>query len=94
MLYNMLGKNYQSLGEYQEAEYYFFRSSQIIPHKIYPYYLLAKLYDEMGLKEKACTMAEIVLTKEPKVQSTAIKEMREYVGRRLLCKENNYFRSK
>jgi hypothetical protein len=31
----------------------------------------------MGLSGKACEMAEIVLTKEPKVDSQAVREMRE-----------------
>ena len=35
------------------------------------------MYVETGDKEKAFENAQIVLTKEPKVQSTAIKEMRE-----------------
>jgi hypothetical protein len=37
------------------------------------------LYDETGQKEKMMETANIVLTKEPKVQSPAVKEMREEV---------------
>jgi hypothetical protein len=36
-----------------------------------------KLYDETGEREKALRAVETVLTKEPKVQSKAIEEMRE-----------------
>ena len=36
-----------------------------------------KMIVEIGDKEKALVNAQIVLTKEPKVQSTAIKEMRQ-----------------
>ncbi len=76
MLYNIMGKNYQALKEYAEAEKYFLKSSYIVPNKMYPYYLLTKMYLEAGQLEKARNMAQIVLTKEPKVHSTAIEEMR------------------
>ena len=77
MLYNITGKNYQAMKEYELAEKNFRKSALIVPNRIYPYYLLMKLFIETGEKEKALENAEIVLTKEPKVQSTAIKEMRE-----------------
>jgi tetratricopeptide (TPR) repeat protein len=77
MLYNIMGKNYQALKEYAQAENYLIKSTQMVPHRIYPWYLLMKLYDEMGLPEKACETASIVETKEPKVQSQAVREMRE-----------------
>lgn len=77
MLYNVMGRNYQSLGKYHEAEESFIKACQLIPSRLYPYYLLTKLYDEMGEKEKAIRMAQIVQTKEAKVHSPAIDEMRE-----------------
>ncbi len=81
MIFNIIGKNYQSLKEYGKAEYYFLRSVNRLPGRIYPYYLLVKLYAEPEFyhKEKLDNMAEIVLKKEPKVQSTAIRQMRDEV---------------
>ena len=76
MLYNVMGKNFQALKQYSEAEKCFVKSSYIVPNRIYPYYLLALMYVDTGETEKAKEMAQIVLTKEPKVQSTAVKEMR------------------
>jgi len=76
MLYNIMGKNYQALKEYDLAEKSFRKSSLIVPNRIYPYYLLMKLHIETGNLDKAIANATIVLTKEPKVQSTAVKEMR------------------
>ena len=83
MILNILGKNCQAEKRYQEAEHCLLRSVNRLPGRIYPYYLLFKLYDEMpegkyaeGRKEWA---ARMVLEKEPKVQSTAIREMREEV---------------
>lgn len=59
--------------EYAFNEYY---STHRLPGRIYPYYLLAKPYSEWGKEEKMQEMADIVLTKEPKVQSAAVREMR------------------
>jgi tetratricopeptide (TPR) repeat protein len=77
MLYNILGKNYQSLKNYKFAELNFLMASRIVPNRIYPYYLLANMYAASGNTQQALKMAQIVLTKEPKVQSTAVNEMRE-----------------
>lgn len=79
MILNIIGKNYQASGAYEKAEEYLIRSTHRLPGRIYPYYLLAKLYAEPECRqlEKLKRAAEIVLTKEPKVQSTAIKEMRK-----------------
>ena len=81
MILNIIGKNYQALGDYEKAEEYLIRSTHRLPGRIYPYYLLVKLYAEPQYlqPEKLKYAAEIVLTKEPKVQSTAIREMREDV---------------
>lgn len=77
MLYNIMGKNYQGLKKYQLAEQNFLLASRIVPSRIYPYYLLANLYAESGNAQQALLMAQKVLKKEPKVQSTAVNEMRE-----------------
>ena len=77
MLYNIMGRNYQAMREYDLAEHSLLKSTQIVPNRLYPWYLLMELYVETGDEEKAREMAKIVLTKEPKVQSTAVREMRE-----------------
>ena len=77
MLYNIMGRNHQAMKEYDLAEQNLLKSSHIVPNRIYPYYLLMKLFDEKGDEEKANQYAQIVLTKEPKVQSRAVEEMRE-----------------
>ena len=85
MILNILGKNCQQMGDYWTAEDWFIRSTHRLPGRIYPYYLLAKLYAENSFREseKLEEMKRIVLTKEPKVNSTAIREMREEVKK--LC---------
>jgi hypothetical protein len=89
MILNIIGKNYHLLEEYEEAEKWFIRSTYRLPGRIYPYYLLAQLYAEPAFyqPEKLNYMANIVLTKEPKIHSVAIEEMRMEI--RKLLKNNN-----
>ena len=80
MVLNIIGKNYQALGQPYLAECSFIRSTHRLPNRIYPYYLLAKLYAEHPkyfLREKLEWAVRMVLEKEAKVESTAIKQMRE-----------------
>ena len=83
MILNVMGKNLQAQGRYEEAEECYWRSIHRLPGRIYPYYLLAKLYAEPGFRqpEKLERVRQVVLTKEPKVPSTAVREMKEEVGK-------------
>jgi tetratricopeptide (TPR) repeat protein len=77
MLYNVMGKNCQALKKYEDAERSFKKAINLVPNRLYSHYLLAKLYYEMGLKDKAEAETNIVMTKTPKVESRAVEEMRE-----------------
>ena len=81
MLFNKLGKYCQSLPEYKWAEAFFLISVSRLPGRIYPYYLLAKLYSEPKYrdKDKFEDMKWNVLNRTPKVHSTAIEELRQEV---------------
>ena len=79
MFYNIMGKNYQALKDYQRAEQNFKTAANIVPNRLYPYYLLTKLYTEWNNTEKMVRTARIVLQKEPKVHSPAVEEMRNEV---------------
>jgi O-antigen ligase len=81
MVFNIMAKNHQMAGRYEEAERYLHRSVNRLPGRIYPYYLLAKLYADPCFfqPDKFEFAARMVIEKEPKVQSTAIREMREEI---------------
>lgn len=81
ILYTALGDTYKALKEYDKAEREYLQAWQIIPHKFYPKYLLAKLYDGTGQKIKAKGIAKELLNKEIKVESKAIEEMRDELKR-------------
>jgi len=69
------------LKDYKQSENSFIKATNIVPHRLYPFYLLTLLYHEMDLQDKVNEMADIVQTKEPKVQSTAVREMRQEVNK-------------
>ena len=81
MILNILGRNAQESGEYGKAEMYLLRSTSRLPERVYPHYLLVKLYAEPECfdRVKLIREAEYVLNAEPKVNSSAIREMRQEV---------------
>ena len=81
MIRYMIAKNQQMLGDYREAEEELLQAIGILPERLYPYYLLAKLYAEPEFYQvdKLRAAASVVLAKKPKVETTAIREMREEV---------------
>ncbi len=79
MLHNVIGKNHQALKNYKAAELNFLMAANMVPNRIYPYYLLAKLYLQTGNRTKFEKMANHVLQKEPKIHSPAIEEMRNEI---------------
>lgn len=85
MILNIIGKNYQAMGRYEEAESCFRRSISRLPERVYPHYLLFLLYSEDGYfdEEKRRVEADIILDHKWKVESDATKEIREKVKERL-----------
>jgi Lipid A core - O-antigen ligase and related enzymes len=81
MIHYMIAKNKQEQRKYEEAETILIRAINILPERIYPYYLLSRLYSvpEFYHKDKLQAAIDSVLTKEPKVNSMAIREMRDEV---------------
>ena len=93
MILNMLGRNAQESGKHGKAEKYLLRSTRRLPERVYPHYLLVKLYAEPEYfdRVKLIREAECVLNAEPKVNSTAIREMRQEVKKiledKMCCKK-------
>lgn len=88
MFYNLQGRNYHEMGNYSQAEEVLLKSINLLPKRIYPYYLLVKLYADPAnyQPEKMKQAARYVLEESPKVHSLAIDEMRREV--RSILKEN------
>lgn len=81
MILNIIGKNYQALGDYTKAEECFRRSINRLPERIYPHYLLYLLYSDENFKndKKRNIETDIILTHKWKVESEATKEIKKIV---------------
>ena len=93
LIRNMIAKNRQAAGDYREAERKLLRAIRILPERLYPYYLLAKLYAELEFyqADKLRAAAGTVLAKEPKVDTTAIREMRAEIRKILEKGASSFF---
>ncbi|MCL1974076.1 MAG: O-antigen ligase family protein [Bacteroidetes bacterium] len=76
MFYNVMGNNYKGLGDFVHAEEAYKFAFDILPNRLYPLYLLMKLYMETGQEEKVYEMAQKVVAFSPKIDSPAIREMK------------------
>jgi len=77
IVYITLGDSYNALGQIDKAEKAFMRAWYMCPNRFYPKYLLAKMYDDTRQGHKAVAIAEELLAKKIKLNSTAIEEIRE-----------------
>lgn len=75
MFWNIAGKNYEALGNSVAAEQAYLQAHNRIPDRIYPLYLLAKLYFTTGQTAKARATARRVVAYRPKVESVQTREM-------------------
>ena len=76
MFWVLAGRNRQEEKKYHFAENHYRYVANLVPNRLYPFYLLAKLYDEMEEYEKAYELAVKVVKTEVKIPSPATKEMK------------------
>ena len=79
MFWNVMGNNSLSLGKYREAEERYKHAFYLVPNRIYPLYLLAKLYIEEGDTASFLKMTEIVETFIPKVESATTEQIKQEI---------------
>ncbi len=86
MFWNVMGNNSLALGRYREAEERYFHAFYMLPNRLYPLYLLAKLYYAEGDTTRFLGMADIINTFVPKVETMNTMDMRiEIKELRLSC---------
>lgn len=76
MFRNVMGNNYKALGDAERAESCYLKAYYTVPNRIYPLYLLAKLYRETGQTDKLLPMCRRVLNFKEKVTSPATAEIK------------------
>lgn len=80
MFWNVMGNNSLARGEYREAEDRYEHAFCIAPNRLYPLYLLAKLYYLEGDIARFNEMAEKVANFIPKVESENTKRLRSEIA--------------
>ncbi|MFW6225133.1 MAG: O-antigen ligase family protein [Bacteroidota bacterium] len=71
-----LGDSYQLALDLKNSEESYMQAYYMVPNRFYPKYLLAKLYDKTGQRLKAVRIAEEIVKKNYKINSTAIYEIK------------------
>lgn len=79
MIYNVIGRNHQTMNNYKEAEDAFKTASFLIPNRLYPHYLFTLLYNKTGDLKKTLEAAKTILSQKAKIHSKAVDEMKEEV---------------
>lgn len=75
-LYIILGQSYEHLGNFKKAELNLLHASFIVPAKLFPRYLLAKLYYKNNMITKAEETANTILQYKTKIKTTAADEIK------------------
>ena len=75
-LYIALGRGYEKLGNYNKAVENYQRASYMMPHQMFPHYLMAKLHQKQGNKQEAQSEAQKVIDIPIRVKSAAVYEMK------------------
>jgi O-antigen ligase len=76
MFYVIMGNNYKDMIYFDLAEQSYKKAFAIMPNRLYPLYKLMLLYNDNGKKYKAKKMAKCVINMKPKINSSAISDMK------------------
>ena len=75
-LYILLGNSYTAISKFEYAEKAYKKAINIIPNRLYPKYMLAKMYLKADKREEAKIMAKKIIESNSKVFSTAESEIK------------------
>lgn len=76
MFWNVMGNNSLALGRYREAEERYKHAFYMVPNRLYPLTLLAKLYHEEGDTARFLEMADKVEKFVPKIENANTERLR------------------
>lgn len=78
MFLNLIGRNWQSLGNRDSAAHYFDRSANRLPGRLYPHYLKCKLLVDARWCDpySFLKMCDKVIEMKPKIESPATRDMK------------------
>ena len=79
MFHNIIGKNLQAMGEFEEAEEAYRYASFQVPCRLYPHLLLIRLYQQTGRYDAARKEAELALSLPVNPRNRAMQGIREQI---------------
>ena len=82
-LFTLLGICYTETGNIEKAEFYLKKARYIIPHQMYPRFLLVKLYRKYDKKKKAIKTAKEIMNMKVKIDNTASREIKSEIKKYL-----------
>ena len=77
----LLGDIYKRRKEYEISERYYKKASYMCPCRFIPLYRMFEVYKEMGDKERYQSMAQVIIAKPVKVQSSIVRQIKHKVKR-------------
>ena len=75
--YSLMGENFTRMNSYDRAEDAYMRSHYMVPHRLWPRYLMVKMLYQKGERERCRELAREVSASKPKVSSPAELEIIE-----------------
>lgn len=77
MFYNIIGKNYESIGDYMVAEKYYMHAHYMVPSRLYPFILLMEMYDHLGDTSMALEYSKKALALPVNEKNMAMRKLRD-----------------
>ncbi len=77
MFHNIMGKNYEALGLYDEAENEYFISHYMVPCRLYPLVLLLEMYQTQGRESEAVAIRKQILSMPINSKNQAMVDLRK-----------------
>lgn len=77
MVYVLMGRNYEDMNLYDEADSLYRQAFLLQPNRVYPLYRQMKLYEKIGAKPRLTQKAQEIMSFTPKIMSPAVKEIKE-----------------
>ena len=77
MFYNIIGKNFEALGDYEQAERSYIHSHNMVPSRLYPYILLMEMKERQGNTEQALAYARKALSLPVNERNMSMRDLHE-----------------
>lgn len=77
MFWNVMGNNYKAMDDPASAERCYLHAYYTLPNRLYPLYLLARLYYDTGQRDKLLPVCDRILEFREKIPSPATTEMKQ-----------------